>query len=184
MRDYLMGKEEKYASRRQNCLDSYSYGLTRELALVLAHGIDHKHINPKQIDQQPTKFLSELYCQKNPMTGQKSLYFSNRKIIPSVQESHQQEVGCSSGQAPEIASFPESISQKTMDKGNPFIGQNQGCSDQSTKECLPLPGQVVLVICGQHIMIYAMYWRFLPLSLPSFPNGSFISFIQLATNVC
>lgn len=85
--------------------------------MILAHGIDHKHTDPKQIDQQPTKFLSELSCQENPMTGQKSLYFSNPEIIPRVQESHQQEVGCSSGQAPEIASFPKSISMEDKGQG-------------------------------------------------------------------
>lgn len=50
---------QSYVSRRQNFPGSYSHELTRKLALMLAYGIDHEHIDPKQIDRQPTKFLSE-----------------------------------------------------------------------------------------------------------------------------
>lgn len=129
-----------------------------------SHGIDHKRRDPKKIDRQPTKFLRGLHCQKIPRTGPRSPYLSNPKIIPTIQESHQQEVGCSSGPAPATASFPKSISMDDNRQGNPFMGQNQGCSRSLTKEHRLLPGQVVLVIYGRQIMTCAMYQRLLQAS--------------------
>lgn len=97
-------------------------------------------MDPKKIDQQPTTFLSELYCQNTPATGQKSLYFSNPEIIPGIQESHQQEVLCSSGQTPEIASFPNSISAEDNRQAKPIrrLEPEAGvliCQPRNTARC-------------------------------------------------
>lgn len=176
---------QRYVSRRENFSGSYSRELTRKLALVLAHEIDHKHIDPKQIDRQPTKFLSELYCQKPPIIGHKSLYFLNPKIIPRIQESHQQEVVYSSSQAPEIASFPKSISMEDNGQGKSihrlepgvFSLVDQGMTSIARAGCPCYLWPEDYDMCHVPVISACFF-------LPSFPNESFVLFIQFSTNFC